>query len=261
MTEMKKEPIYMAFSTQKGGVGKSAFTVLMASYLHYTKGYNVVVVDCDYPQFSIHAMRDRDRKLVETDDFYKRMAINQFSGLGKRAYPVLCSKPEDAIEVTKDMLDGCEGEYDIVFFDLPGTVNSQGVIESLSSLDYIFTPIIADRVVMESSLRFASRINEVIVMNKSKRTKEIHLFWNQVDGREKTDLYRIYEEGIATLGLQLMKTVIPDTKRFRKEMSCDHKLPFRSTLFPADKRLLKGSNVEELIDEICSIIKLDGDGR
>jgi cellulose biosynthesis protein BcsQ len=224
MTKMKNEPIYMAFSTQKGGVGKSAFTVLMASYLHYTKGYNVVVVDCDYPQFSIHAMRDRDRKLVETDDFYKRMAINQFSGLGKRAYPVLCSKPEDAIEVTKDMLDACEGEYDIVFFDLPGTVNSLGVIESLSSLDYIFTPIIADRV-------------------------------------EKTDLYRIYEEGIATLGLQLMKSVIPDTKRFRKEMSCDHKLPFRSTLFPADKRLLKGSNVAELIEEICSIIKLDGHGR
>lgn len=47
---MKKETLYVAFSTQKGGVGKTTFTVLVASYLYYLKGYNVAVVDCDYPQ-------------------------------------------------------------------------------------------------------------------------------------------------------------------------------------------------------------------
>ena len=42
---MKKETLYVAFSTQKGGVGKTTFTVLVASYLYYLKGYNVAVVD------------------------------------------------------------------------------------------------------------------------------------------------------------------------------------------------------------------------
>ena len=46
---MKKETSYVAFSTQKGGVGKTTFTVLVASYLYYLKGYSVAVVDCDYP--------------------------------------------------------------------------------------------------------------------------------------------------------------------------------------------------------------------
>ena len=32
----------------KGGVGKSTFTVLLASYLHYTLRHDVLVVDCDY---------------------------------------------------------------------------------------------------------------------------------------------------------------------------------------------------------------------
>ena len=50
---MKKEPLFIAFSTQKGGAGKTTLTVLMASYLYYVKGYDVVVVDCDFPQFSI----------------------------------------------------------------------------------------------------------------------------------------------------------------------------------------------------------------
>lgn len=54
---MKKEPTFIAFSTQKGGAGKTTLTVLMASYLYYVRGYDVVVVDCDFPQFSI---KDRE---------------------------------------------------------------------------------------------------------------------------------------------------------------------------------------------------------
>ena len=48
--ENEKTPLYVAFSTQKGGVGKTTFTVLAASYLYYLKGYDVAVVDCDPPQ-------------------------------------------------------------------------------------------------------------------------------------------------------------------------------------------------------------------
>ena len=50
---MKKETLYVAFSTQKGGVGKTTFTVLVASYLFYLKGYNVAVVDCDRNTVSV----------------------------------------------------------------------------------------------------------------------------------------------------------------------------------------------------------------
>jgi cellulose biosynthesis protein BcsQ len=50
---MKKETLFVAFSTQKGGMGKTAMTVLAASYLHYTKGCHAAVIDCDFPQHSI----------------------------------------------------------------------------------------------------------------------------------------------------------------------------------------------------------------
>ena len=62
---MKKEPLLIAFASQKGGVGKSAFTVLVASILHYQKGLKVGVVDCDSPQHSISRMRDRDIESVQ----------------------------------------------------------------------------------------------------------------------------------------------------------------------------------------------------
>ena len=37
---MKKKPLFVAVSNQKGGVGKSAITALLASYFHYVKGLN-----------------------------------------------------------------------------------------------------------------------------------------------------------------------------------------------------------------------------
>ena len=77
--ENEKTPLYVAFSTQKGGVGKTTFTVLAASYLYYLKGYDVAVVDCDYPQHSIAGMRKRDAEQVGAEEDYKRMAYEQFT--------------------------------------------------------------------------------------------------------------------------------------------------------------------------------------
>jgi len=251
---MDKKNLCVAFSTQKGGAGKTTLTVLVASCLHYMKGYNVAVVDCDYPQYSIHEMRERDLELAMEDNHYKRMAYEQFTRLDKKMYPVVKSTPEKASETAKALLN--RGKYDIIFFDLPGTVNKEGVIYTLSLMDYIFSPISADRVVLESSLRFASRLNDTIITTGKSNIKGLYLIWNLVDGREKSELYEVYEQVIAELALPVLKTFLPDSKRFRRELPGSHKALFRSTIFPPDKSLLKGSNLDTLVDEILGIIKI-----
>ncbi len=248
------EPVYVAFSTQKGGAGKTTLTVLVASYLHYVKGYNVAIVDCDFPQYSIHDMRQRDMDAALKDEYYKVLAYEQFSRLKKKAYPVVCSRSEKAPEAAAQLLQG-ENPPDYIFFDLPGTINNESIVNTLATMDYIFTPIAADRVVMESSVKFASVVNEHLVSTGKSNIKGLYLLWNMVDGREKTELYEIYEKVCAELGLTVMKTYLPDSKRFRKETAADRKAVFRSTLFPADKTLIKGSNLDKLVDEILSIIK------
>lgn len=146
-------------------------------------------------------------------------------------------------------------KYDLIFLDLPGTVNAEGILYTLSKMDYIFCPISADRVVLESSLRFASRINEKLIVSGKSNIKVLHLVWNLVDGREKTELYEVYEQVIAELGLDVLKTFLPDSKRFRRELSAGHRPLFRSTMFPADRALIKGSNLDALAEEIIGIIK------
>lgn len=250
---MGTETLYVAFSTQKGGAGKTTLTVLVASYLHYVKGMNVAVVDCDYPQHSIVEMRKRDLETVIRDEHYKLMAYRQLQRIGKKAYLVVESTAETAIEKAEELLKKAP-ETDIVFFDLPGTVNTGGVLQTLANMDYIFSPIAADRVVMESTLRFASRIKDTLVATGKTNIKGLHLLWNMVDGREKSELYTVYEKVIEELGLNVLHTFLPDSKRFRRELTGEHKALFRSTLFPAEGTLLKGSNLKEITDEILTLI-------
>ena len=251
---MKKETLLVAFSTQKGGAGNTTLTVLLASYFSYVKGMDVVVVDCDYPQFSIKDMRERDLKNIERNPKLQKAAFEQFARLQKRMYPIVESHPETAIEKAKAFIE-METPPDIIFFDLPGTVNNPGVINTVATMDYVFCPITADRVVAESSLNFASVVNESFMSTGKANLKGLYLLWNMVDGREKTNLYDVYEKVAGSAGLNVMKTCLPDSKRFRKESEEEgERYVFRSTVMPPDKSLIKGSNIEQLADEILKLI-------
>ena len=166
----------------------------------------------------------------------------------------MCGRAEDAIK-TADNLCSKNENIDFVFFDLPGTINNAEVVGTIARMDYIFCPIIADRVVMESSVKFATVINETMISTGKSDIKGLYLVWNMVDGREKTELYRVYEQICAKFALPILKVALPDSKRFRKEVANERKAVFRSTIFPADKTLVRGSNIDKLVDEILEIVK------
>jgi len=251
-----KKSMYVAFSNQKGGVGKSAFTTLVASYLHYAGGKNVVVIDCDYPQHSIHAMRERDKGMVNSSDVYKVQMVQQFESTVKKAYPVLAAKPEDAIELANELVKNSETFIDVIFFDLPGTVFSSGILNSMLNMDYLFCPIITDRLVMQSSLTFASTIQEYLKRTPQSPLKGICLFWNQLVKSGNKELYDAYCTIIKKLNLNLLQTEIPFTIKYRKEMTISNRQVFRSTLFPPHKSLIKGTNLDLMVNEICQIINI-----
>lgn len=254
---MKEKPLFVSFSSQKGGVGKSAMTVLTASCLHYRLGYNVAVLDCDYPQHSLARMRERDIETVLASEKYKRLASDQFTKLNKKAYHIATCMPEEAINEVDKLLRSHPSLYDIIFFDLPGTINSAGILSTLTQMDYIFSPLVADRVVMESSLAFIRVMNEILIKPGKTEIKGLYLFWNLVDGREKTELYAFYEKVIKSVDLNIMQSYMSDSKRFRKELSEKGTRPvFRSTLFPADINIARASRLDSFIDEFIKLVGL-----
>jgi cellulose biosynthesis protein BcsQ len=251
---MKKEPIYVAFSTQKGGAGKTTLTVLVASYMHYEMGYHVAIIDCDFPQHSIHNMRERDLNMALEDEFYKGIAYEQFSRLDKKAYPVVESNTFDAIADAEKLAEESDTGFDIIFFDLPGTMNNKDLIHTLANMDYLIAPIAASRVVMESTLDYMISVRDNIIATGKTNIKAMYLLWNLVDGREKSELYEVYEGVIRELDFPLLKTFLPNAVRFRREQNIEHKPLFLSTLFPPDKSLLKGSNIDTLTNELLELL-------
>ena len=226
---MSKRCTFIALSNQKGGVGKSTMTVLLASYFHYVKGKNVAVIDCDYPQFSIQALRSRDMKNVERSESLQQLLCRQYERTGKKAYPVLTSGPGKVLETA----DRLSGNSDILFFDLPGTVNTPGILEAIINMDYVFTPVVQDRMVMQSSLSFVATLRDFI---------------------------RQYPEvPFEKIGLKTLSTVMPDMERYNKETSSGGQTFFRSTYFPPSEKLLKGSNMDVLAGEIERITHLKSD--
>lgn len=253
-----KKPLYISICTQKGGAGKSVFTTLVASYLHYIKGYNVAVIDCDYPQWSIYKMRQREAEQIDKNSFYRKKAETFFSKLNKPTYPIVPSPPEEGLQKAREFLSQETEQYDIVLFDLPGTVNNESVVETFFSMDYLLVPITTSRINMESTLPFVISVNETITINQGNmKLKGIHPFWNRITGREKKELFDYYEQAITELGINIMETRIPQSVRYDKEQAIDgNDYLFLSTIFPSDKPLLKGSNLDLLVEEILKIIEL-----
>ena len=255
---MKKEKeLLVAIASQKGGVGKSVFTVLLASVLHYRKGLRVAVVDCDSPQHSIVLMRERDMEGVMKNDDLKVNLYRQYERIRKPAYPVIKSDPEKAVEDLRRYMDEKGETFDIVLFDLPGTLRSEGVVHTVSAMDYIFVPLKADNIVMQSSLQFAKVLEEELIAKGNCNLKGIRLFWNMVDRRGRKDLYDAWNRVIHRMGLQLLSSHIPNTLRYNREADTVCKGVFRSTLFPPDPRQEKGSGLPELVEEICPAIGLE----
>lgn len=115
---MDKQPIFFCVCSQKGGVGKSTFTILLASWLHYALGRDVLVVDCDAPQWSIVAQRERELDVLERNDRYKLMMVRLFKRTGRKIWPVVRSTPDEGLQAARAYLAAGDREADFVLLDI-----------------------------------------------------------------------------------------------------------------------------------------------
>ena len=148
-----------------------------------------------------------------------------------------------------------EGDYDLIIVDLPGTVNSRGVFNTIVNMDYVITPIAPDRIVMQSSLAFSTTVIDYSKERKDVPVKDFLFFWNKKDGRASTEVFDTYNLIMKKMGLTVLDTVVPHTNRYDKELSLLTKNYFRCTLMPPPAKALKGSGLAELAEEL--IVKLN----
>ena len=249
---MKKNPLFVAVSNQKGGVGKSTMLVTLASLLNYSMGKSVAIVDCDSTQRSLFNLRERDMEMVEKNKKYM-VLLEEQRLRGCRIYPIRQAKPENARQVAGDL--AAMGKFDVIFIDLPGSMDISGVLQTIFNVDYVLTPIAADNFVMGSSFVFAKSVMKFVEQRKNIPLKDVFLFWTKVKKRSNTEVLVNYMELMKKQGLKVLDSTIPDLCRYDKELSSKTRIYFRCSLLPPPAGLLKGSGLEELANEL--IVKLN----
>lgn len=231
----------------KGGVGKSLFTEILSSHIHYTSDKNVMVIDADKPQYSIYTLREREIEAL-SDGLLREKIENHFESINKKAYRIITSEPTEILQKINQI--GKTEQIDIAFVDLPGTVNIPGVLNTLINASHIFIPLEADNQVFNPTLTFACSLPE-------RMREKIYFFWNRRDLREKGLVYDKYSEYIMSKGFKILKTHIPISVSLKHEISGEKKETIRSTLLPPNLTKVKSNvlNIKELLTEIETILK------
>ena len=229
---MSKETLFVAISNQKGGVGKSALSVVLASYFHFG-----------------------DKKAVSNSAYYRQLIKQQWNQVQKKAYPIVGSTAEKAREAADAI--AASGDYDLIFVDLPGTVESTGVFRTIVNMDYVLTPTVPDLIVMQSTLSFATTVlDHIKKMENTPLLKDIFFFWNKLKKRTNVEILRSYSEVMRELHLTVLDSTLPDLCRYEKEITHAKRAFFRCTLLPPPARQLEGSGLVELAEELMVKLKL-----
>lgn len=244
---MKKNPLFVAVSNQKGGVGKSTMLVTLASLLNYSMDKSVAIVDCDSTQRSLFNLRERDMEMVEKNKKYM-VLLEEQRLRGCRIYPIRQAKPENARQVAGEL--AAKADFDIVFIDLPGSMDISGVLQTIFNVDYVLTPIAADNFVMDSSFVFAKSVMKFLENRKNIPLKDVFLFWTKVKKRSNTEVLDNYMALMKKQGLKILDSAIPDLCRYDKELSSWTRTYFRCSLLPPPAGQLKGSGLQELANEL-----------
>ena len=76
-------PLFLGFSSQKGGVGKSTLAEILSSMLYYEEGISLFVVDCDLTQDSFFKLREREKETIGEDASLTTYMQGYFQQLGR----------------------------------------------------------------------------------------------------------------------------------------------------------------------------------
>lgn len=97
MQSSRPRPLYLGFSSQKGGVGKSTLAEILSSMLYYEEGISLFVVDCDLTQDSFFKLREREKGTIGEDPALTAYMQAYFHKLQRRSYRIIKARTEEAV--------------------------------------------------------------------------------------------------------------------------------------------------------------------
>ena len=157
-----------ALCNQKGGVGKSTLTSVLANYIHNNTKHKVLVLDCD-AQKTLSLQREVE---IASDPNLTK----------KNLYNIIYVNSENAVEFIENLDD----DIDVILLDLPGTLLQPGVMSCYLLLDYLFMPTNITNKDISSTIEFYDRYMKSVLPTRKallKKGSEIYAVLSKVNPR------------------------------------------------------------------------------
>jgi chromosome partitioning protein len=194
------ETVLFSFGNQKGGVGKSTLTSVIANYIKSRTDYSIAVVDADEKQGTISRWRERDKaEGLIGDNNYELEKI-------------------DSAKFPKAYTEMVYGEFDFVVVDLPGTLMQEGVVQCYTLVDVLFCPFNVVTADVDATNVFLENYLEKVVALRKHLGYETKIYGviSKIDKRtsEYKKIKDVRAEFVKHFPIPLLQSVFPYAPSF-----------------------------------------------
>lgn len=232
----------IAFATQKGGMGKTTLSVLVASWLHYKRGIKVALLDVDGSQLSVYNQRLREIESMESDEETTARLDEQ----NVEPYAILSGTPDQVPSLLTQLTD----EVQLVLVDLPGNIDIDGYDTAIRTLNYLLVPMETSEYSVSTGFNYLLAIKEIDLLPAD----QCRVVWNKFKPSRDGELADQLEERFTEYGFQTLKSRIPQRDSYQDTLN-------RSTLFPMPATYLRNSGLKDLFTEIEALLPTTPNGR
>lgn len=250
----------LTFFNEKGGTGKTTFTVLMASWLYYKMHESVAVYDCDFPSYQLMTIRNSEMELLTSRPDAQ---LARFVTDG-RAYGIAKAMGRDAFSkdqlkyITQQIAQTRAKSGGYLLLDFPGRFLQNDPVWHLAAaklLDLVVFPIDTDQ---QSR---AAALNTYYGMKRINPEQKAVFLWNRETASERRGRRDWYAEStrlFRDIGIPVLDTRMREILLARRDSSTfgfvrstlcwpqaniDHACPYIETIFSDIKGILDNKEV------------------
>lgn len=227
-------PVIIAFATQKGGMGKTTLSVLVASTLHYRRGINVAILDVDGAQLSVYNQRLREAKQLQNDEEAAARLQAQIAS-GIQPFVIKAGNPDQVPALLAEL----PGDVQLVLLDMPGNIDVEGYETAIKNVDYLIVPMETSEYSVTTGIGYINAIREIDLLPVDR----LRVIWNKYKPSRDAEIADMLEERFKTMGLACLQSRVPQRDSYQDSTN-------RSTLFPMPANYLRNSGLKDLFTEI-----------